>query len=104
MIIAGRWNGAPPSRQYLRLPDWMVSVPEAKAKGLRRLQDHRDNRCHTGATGRMVKILECSERPGLSMMDIEDERNHMDAALSLRYRIGQPGTPAASTWRPTTVF
>jgi hypothetical protein len=42
-----------------------------------------------------VKILECSERPGLSMMDIEDERNHMGAALSLRYRIGQPGTPAA---------
>jgi hypothetical protein len=44
---------------------------------------------------RMVKILECSERPGLSMMDIEDERNHMGGALSLRDRIGQPGTPAA---------
>jgi len=42
-----------------------------------------------------VKILECSEGPRFSMMDIEDQRNHMGAALSLRYRIGQPGTPAA---------
>src|SRR5215471_14879326 len=31
----------------------------------------------------MVKILECSERPGLSITDIEDERNHLGAALSL---------------------
>jgi hypothetical protein len=43
----------------------------------------------------MVKILECSEKPGLSMMDIEDERNHMGAAFGLRDRLGQPGTPAA---------
>jgi hypothetical protein len=30
-----------------------------------------------------------------SMMDIEDERSHMRATFSLRYRIGQPGTAAA---------
>jgi hypothetical protein len=30
-----------------------------------------------------------------SMMEIEDKRNHMGAALGLRYRIGQSGTPAA---------
>jgi hypothetical protein len=29
------------------------------------------------------------------MMEIEDERNHMGAALGLRYRIGQSGIPAA---------
>jgi hypothetical protein len=29
------------------------------------------------------------------MMDNEEERNHMGAAFGLRYRIGQPGTPAA---------
>jgi hypothetical protein len=29
------------------------------------------------------------------MMEIEDKRNHMGAAVGLRYRIGQSGTPAA---------
>jgi hypothetical protein len=29
------------------------------------------------------------------MMDIEDEHNHMRAAFGLRYRFGQPATPAA---------
>jgi ribosomal protein S18 acetylase RimI-like enzyme len=30
-----------------------------------------------------------------SMMEIEDKRNQMGAAVGLRYRIGQSGTPAA---------
>ena len=47
------------------------------------------------ACARMVKILECGEGPRFSMMDIEDEHNHMRAAFGLRYRIGQPGTAAA---------
>jgi hypothetical protein len=33
--------------------------------------------------------------PRFSMMDIEDEHNHMRAAFGLRYWIGQSGTPAA---------
>ena len=44
---------------------------------------------------RMVKISKCAEESRSSMMDIEDEHNHMCAAFGLRYRIGQPGTPAA---------
>jgi hypothetical protein len=44
---------------------------------------------------RLVKILERSEWPRFSMMDIEDEHNHMRAAFGLRYGIGQSGTPAA---------
>jgi hypothetical protein len=43
----------------------------------------------------MVKILECSERPRFSMMDVEDEHHYMGAAFGLRDRIGQPGTAAA---------
>jgi len=44
---------------------------------------------------RMVKIFKCAERSRSSMMDVEDEHNHMRAAFGLRDRIGQPGTPAA---------
>ena len=33
--------------------------------------------------------------PRFSMMDIDDEHNHMRAAFGLRYWIGQSGTPAA---------
>jgi hypothetical protein len=43
---------------------------------------------------RMVKIFKCAERSRYSMMDVEDEHNHMRAAFGLRYRFGQPGTPA----------
>jgi len=43
----------------------------------------------------MVKIFKCAERSRSSMMDVEDEHNHMRAAFGLRDRIGQPGTPAA---------
>jgi hypothetical protein len=48
-----------------------------------------------GEFGRMVKIFKCAERSRSSMMDVEDEHNHMRAAFGLRDRIGQPGTPAA---------
>jgi hypothetical protein len=44
---------------------------------------------------RMVKIFKCVERSRSSIMDVEDEHNHMRAAFGLRYRIGQPATPAA---------
>ena len=44
---------------------------------------------------RMVKIFKCAERSRSSMMDVEDDHNHMRAAFGLRDRIGQPGTPAA---------
>jgi MFS family permease len=44
---------------------------------------------------RMVKIFKCAERSRFSMMYVEDEHNHMRAAFGLRYRIGQPATPAA---------
>jgi len=44
---------------------------------------------------RMVKIFKCAERSRSSMMDVEDEHNHMRAAFGLRYRFGKPGTPAA---------
>jgi len=52
---------------------------------------------HTGSKTGMVKIFKCaeSERSRSSMMDVEDEHNHMRAAFGLRDRIGQPGTPAA---------
>jgi len=43
---------------------------------------------------RMVKIFKCAERSRSSMMDVEDEHNHMRAAFGLRDRFGQPGTPA----------
>ena len=43
---------------------------------------------------RMVKIFKCAERSRSSMMDVEDDHNHMRAAFGLRDRIGQPGTPA----------
>jgi len=48
-----------------------------------------------GDAGRMVKIFKCAERSRSSMMDVEDEHNHMRAAFGLRDRIDQPGTPAA---------
>jgi hypothetical protein len=48
-----------------------------------------------GLSCRMVKILESTEGPRFSMMDVEDEHNHMRAAFGLCYRFGQPGTPAA---------
>jgi hypothetical protein len=44
---------------------------------------------------RTVKISKCTEGSRSSMMNIEDEHNHMGAALSLRDRIGQPRTSAA---------
>ena len=43
----------------------------------------------------LAKIFKCAERSRSSMMDVEDEHNHMRAAFGLRDRIGQPGTPAA---------
>jgi len=43
----------------------------------------------------VVKIFKCVEGSRSSMMDVEDEHNHMRAAFGLRYRFGQPGTPAA---------
>jgi hypothetical protein len=45
--------------------------------------------------GRVVKIVKCVEESQSSMMDVEDEHNHMRAAFGLRYRFGKPGTPAA---------
>ena len=50
---------------------------------------------HTGSKTGMVKIFKCAERSRSSMMDVEDEHNHMRPAFGLRYRIGKPGTPAA---------
>jgi hypothetical protein len=44
---------------------------------------------------RMVKIFKSVEGSRPSMMDVEDERNHVRAAFGLRYRISQPATPAA---------
>src|SRR5215471_19301797 len=44
---------------------------------------------------RTVKISKCTEESRSSMMEIENEHNHMGAALSLRDRIGQPRTSAA---------
>jgi len=44
---------------------------------------------------RVVKILKSVEGSRSSMMDVEDEHNHMRAAFGLCDRIGQPGTPAA---------
>src|SRR5215467_2021076 len=44
---------------------------------------------------RTVKISKGTEGSRSSMMDIEDEHNHMGAALSLRDRIGQPRTSVA---------
>src|SRR6516164_3375770 len=38
----------------------------------------------------MVKMFKCAERSRSSMMDVEDEHNHMRAAFGLRDRIGQP--------------
>jgi organic radical activating enzyme len=46
-------------------------------------------------TSRMVKIFKCAERSRSSMMDVENEHNHMRAAFGLRYRFGKPATPAA---------
>jgi hypothetical protein len=37
----------------------------------------------------MVKIFKCAERSRSSMMDVEDEHNHMRAAFGLRYRFGE---------------
>jgi hypothetical protein len=45
-------------------------------------------------TPRVVKIFKCIEGSRSSMMDVENEHNHMRAAFGLRYRFGQPGTPA----------
>jgi hypothetical protein len=42
--------------------------------------------------GAVVKIFKCVEGSQSSMMDVEDEHNHMGAAFGLRYWIGQPGT------------
>jgi hypothetical protein len=42
-----------------------------------------------------VKIFKCVGGSRSSMMDVEDEHNHMRAAFGLHDRIGQPGTPAA---------
>ena len=38
----------------------------------------------------MVKIFKCVEGSRSSMMDVEDEHNHMRAAFGLRYRFGKP--------------
>jgi len=37
---------------------------------------------------RVVKIFKCVEGSRSSMMDVEDEHNHMRATFGLRYRIG----------------
>jgi feruloyl esterase len=42
-----------------------------------------------------IKIFKSVEGSRPSMMDFEDEHNHVRAAFGLRYRISQPGTPAA---------
>jgi hypothetical protein len=44
---------------------------------------------------RVVKIFISVEGSRSSMMDVEDEHNHMRAAFGLRDRFGQPATPAA---------
>jgi hypothetical protein len=44
---------------------------------------------------RVVKIFKCVDGSRSSMMDVEDEHNHMRPAFGIRYRIGKPGTPAA---------
>jgi CubicO group peptidase (beta-lactamase class C family) len=44
---------------------------------------------------RMVKIFKSAEGSRPYMMGIEDDHNHMRSAFGLRYRIGQPPTPAA---------
>jgi hypothetical protein len=44
---------------------------------------------------RVVKIFKCVEGSLSSMMDVEDQHDHMRPAFGLRDRLGKPGTPAA---------
>jgi hypothetical protein len=57
------------------------------------------NAAHRHVPGKLVPIPNSqntrTQWPRVSMMDIEDEHNHMRAAFGLRYWIGQSGTPAA---------
>jgi hypothetical protein len=55
----------------------------------------RNSAIASSALPRMVKIFKCAERSRSSMMDVEDEHNHMRAAFGLRDRFVKPGTPAA---------
>ena len=57
-------------------------------------QPARDGGSGDSQRPRMVKIFKCAERSRSSMMDVEDEHNHMRAAFGLRYRFGKPATPA----------
>jgi hypothetical protein len=41
-----------------------------------------------------VQIFKCVEGSRSSMMDVEDEHNHMGTAFGLPDRFGQPATPA----------
>jgi len=58
-------------------------------------KDHQQRDTQMVRPSRVVKIFKCVEGSRSSMMDVEDEHNHMRAAFGLRYWFGQPATPAA---------
>jgi hypothetical protein len=69
------------------------------------LLDDLPNQFFRHSVTRVVKIFKCVEGSRSSMMDVEDEHNHMRAAFGLRDRIGQPDSSCRmSTWRPRTAF
>jgi hypothetical protein len=51
--------------------------------------------CSVGENPVWSKYSKCVDGSRSSMMDVEDEHNHMRAAFGLCDRFGQPGTPAA---------
>ena len=77
---------APGANGSLVDPQGRTIVCESQSRRVIRIERDRSH---------VLKILECAEGSRFSMMDIEDERNHMGAAVGLCYRIGQSGTSAA---------
>jgi hypothetical protein len=70
--------------------DHSASDPGPESKALHAL--------NPSSKPRVVKILERADRTRFltfSIMDIEDEGNHMGASVGLRYWVSQSGTPAA---------
>jgi len=83
-----------------RMPtDTFVRAPkvEGEINANRNPREHLHEGVLVRDPSRMVKIFKCAEteRSRSSMMDVEDEHNHMRAAFGLRDRFGKPGTPAA---------
>jgi len=67
--------------------------------------DHPPNARNIVAQG-VVKIFKCVEGSRSSMMDVEDEHNHMGAAFGLRDRLFNHSNSCSrmSTWRPRIAF